>query len=441
MDGMSTDIQSYRLHCGFAILEVLRDSRGEAVDCEFKAVNTEFEELMGLAAGEAAGRRLTDIVPEINGEWISFCGRIAAGNLRAKFRTFFPRVGKRLEVALYSHAEGQIGALIADITLHAQSRAESQRSEDSFRSIAENAPEGIFISAGFDGPFLYANRCASELTGYSVDELMCAGPAQLVPADESDRIKHRMELRLKGEKAPETYPTTLLRKDRRITPVEVTGARVVWRGRPAVMTMMRDVSRHVLQEEELNRQLLALRAEWQQASQALEQKKEELAIQKASLDRTNREVVKTNSALSVLARNIDRRRDELEKKIAQVVSGKIMPVMNELRGDNLPAKSLAKLDMLSALLADLTPEGSKAHEVIAALSVTELRVALMVKKGFSSEQIATLLNTSLHTVKTHRRNIRKKLGLHNSKMNLSSYLKLKFSKDFPFVLKSEAAES
>ena len=92
-------------------------------------------------------------------------------------------------------------------------------------------------------------------------------------------------------------------------------------------------------------------------------------------------------------------------------------------------KSLAKIDVLSALLADLTPEGSKAHEVIAVLSATELRLALMIKKDFTSEQIAGLLHMSPHTIKTHRRNIRKKLGLHNSKVNLSSYLKLKFSKD------------
>ena len=118
------DNQFYRLYCGFAILEVLRDSRGEAVDCEFKAVNTAFEELMGLTAGEVAGRKLTDIVPEINAEWIHFCGRIASGNLRAKFRTFFPRVGKRLEFVLYSHAEGQVGALITDITLRLKTQAE-----------------------------------------------------------------------------------------------------------------------------------------------------------------------------------------------------------------------------------------------------------------------------------------------------------------------------
>jgi PAS domain S-box-containing protein len=431
---MPMDTQLYRLHCGFAILEVLRDSHGEAVDCEFKAVNTTFEELVGLTAEEVVGWKLTDIVPESNAEWINFCGRIASGNLRAKFRTFFPRVGKRLEFILYSHAEGQVAALITDITLRLTTQVELQQNEEGFRSIAENAPEGIFIAPGFDGPFLYANRCASELTGYSVDELRQIGPAQLVPLDDYPRIKQRMEQRLRGEKVQETYRTNLLRKDGQVTPVEVTGSRAVWRGRPAILTMMRDVLRYVLKEEELEQWALGFKAEWQETARTLELKKAELAAQKMNLDRTSREVVKTNTALSVLARNIDRRREELEKKIAHSVSGKIIPIMNELRSDKLPVKSLAKIDVLSALLADLTPEGSKSQEVIAVLSATELRLALMIKKDFTSEQIAGLLNMSPHTIKTHRRNIRKKLGLHNSKVNLSSYLKLKFSKDpSPFL--------
>ena len=330
----------YRMCCGFAILECYRDSRGEAVDCEFKAVNAAFEELMGLNAGEAAGRTLTDIVPESNAEWIKFCGRIASGNLRAKFSTFSQRVGKRLEFVLYSHAEGQVAALITDITLRLKTQAELQQNEEGFRSIAENAPEGIFIAPGFDGPFLYANRCACELTGYSIDELLQIGPAQLVPLDESPRIEQRMEQRLSGEKVQETYRTNLLRKDGQVTPVEVTGSRAVWRGRPAVLTMMRDVSRYVLKEEELEQWALGFKAEWQEASRNLELKNKELAAQRLNLDRTNREVVKINTALSVLARNIDRRREELEKKITQAISAKIMPLINELRRDKLPVKSL-----------------------------------------------------------------------------------------------------
>ena len=131
----------------------------------------------------------------------------------------------------------------------------------------------------------------------------------------------------------------------------------------------------------------------------------------------------------MLARVIDKKRDELEKKIARVVSSQIMPVIDELRGDRVPEKSLAKLDVLAAYLDDLTPGATKGHDVIVSLSSMELRVAVMIKKEFSSEDIARLLHLSPHTVKTHRRSIRKKLGIRNSKINLSSYLKLKLDKE------------
>jgi DNA-binding CsgD family transcriptional regulator len=50
-------------------------------------------------------------------------------------------------------------------------------------------------------------------------------------------------------------------------------------------------------------------------------------------------------------------------------------------------------------------------------------VAVMVKNGLTSQKIADMLYISLDTVKTHRKNIRKKLKIQNSKVNLTSYLR------------------
>jgi DNA-binding CsgD family transcriptional regulator len=57
------------------------------------------------------------------------------------------------------------------------------------------------------------------------------------------------------------------------------------------------------------------------------------------------------------------------------------------------------------------------------LTPTELRVAAMIKKGLPSLRIADKLCVSLHTIKSHRRNIRKKLKIENSAINLESYLR------------------
>jgi len=58
-----------------------------------------------------------------------------------------------------------------------------------------------------------------------------------------------------------------------------------------------------------------------------------------------------------------------------------------------------------------------------------LRIASMIKNGISSEEIARHLYISPSTVKTHRRNIRKKLNIHNSGMNLRAYLESQLGKE------------
>ncbi len=58
------------------------------------------------------------------------------------------------------------------------------------------------------------------------------------------------------------------------------------------------------------------------------------------------------------------------------------------------------------------------------LSTQELRVALMVKNGMTSHEIAGHLHVSPETIKTHRRNIRRKFGLTSSSQKLNAYLQL-----------------
>jgi DNA-binding CsgD family transcriptional regulator len=54
-----------------------------------------------------------------------------------------------------------------------------------------------------------------------------------------------------------------------------------------------------------------------------------------------------------------------------------------------------------------------------------MRVAVMVKNGLTSQKIADMLNVSLHTVKSHRKNLRKKLNIQKSDISLGAYLKSK----------------
>jgi DNA-binding NarL/FixJ family response regulator len=149
----------------------------------------------------------------------------------------------------------------------------------------------------------------------------------------------------------------------------------------------------------------------------------DLTWYQAELERANKELAMANTALSALAKSIEMTREDLLNKTALTISGQIMPLIGDIANDKLPEKSKVKLDVLAAYLRNM-PEGvSRAQDVIPSLSSMEMQVAVLITKGFSSEQIAQLLNRSVYTVKTHRRNIRKKVGILKSATDLSTVLK------------------
>ena len=56
------------------------------------------------------------------------------------------------------------------------------------------------------------------------------------------------------------------------------------------------------------------------------------------------------------------------------------------------------------------------------LSAREISISDMIRRGLSSKTIAEVLVTSVETVRTQRRSIRRKLGLISTGQNLEAYL-------------------
>ena len=165
--------------------------------------------------------------------------------------------------------------------------------------------------------------------------------------------------------------------------------------------------------------------EYKKTRETLEHSQVDLLDHKEKLEDLNRRLIQTNQALTVLAQNIAREREETEKRIVLKTRSLIIPIIERLQHDKNLRRYEAELSMLVKHLEDLTSGLASDTKIATSLSFSELRIASLIKNGLTSEEIAKHLHISPSTVKTHRKNIRRKLGITNQQQNLRNYLESK----------------
>jgi len=179
-------------------------------------------------------------------------GKLAASHYEFKIvrkdgtERWIEALAKRIEY----HGRPATQAVVIDITERKQAEMALQESEENFRKLAENANDGIVIAAG-DGKHVFANKRASEITGYTVNELLNIGYRELGHPGEQKKLKQRFKARMAGKKVPNHYETAIVRKDGKAVPIELTAAKTMWLGNPADIIVLRDISQRKRMEEML----------------------------------------------------------------------------------------------------------------------------------------------------------------------------------------------
>ena len=122
--------------------------------------------------------------------------------------------------------EGSLQSFIGtftDITYRKKIEEALREGEKNFRSLAENANDGILIAVG-DGRHVYANKRAAKITGYSVSELYKTTIRDLAHPDEFEKRKRRYKKIIAGKPFQIQYETMIIRKDGKAVPIEVASA-------------------------------------------------------------------------------------------------------------------------------------------------------------------------------------------------------------------------
>jgi len=142
--------------------------------------------------------------------------------------------------------------IIRDISQIKAAEAEIKRSEQNFKALAKNSFECIAIN-DIKGNYLYVNAQASELTGYSVEELLSLNVRDLTPVDSVEIVMKRVKDRIEDKTSSKYFESQLLCKNGKIIPIEIAATKTEWHEKPADMVFFHDISVRK-QAEEILRQ-------------------------------------------------------------------------------------------------------------------------------------------------------------------------------------------
>lgn len=135
------------------------------------------------------------------------------------------------------------------------------------------------------------------------------------------------------------------------------------------------------------------------------------------------ELEESNIALKVLLRQREKDQNEFENNILSNLKHLVFPYIEKLKKNRAMSEELVYLNIIESNLQEIvSPFSSKLSFLYLNFTPKEILIANLIKDGKQDKDIMEILNISLETVKSHRQNIRKKLGIYGKRTNLRIHL-------------------
>ena len=313
----------------------------------------------------------------------------------------FPTLGRRyMDIAYYPYFEddGSISGCVVnarDITESKQVEKALRESEERYKSLFKNNHSVMLLIDPESANIVDANPAAISFYGWSHEELTRKKITNINTLTER-QVFQEMK-RAKTEQRRIFYFKHRLASGK-IRDVEVYSGPIKVHGRELLYSIIHDITKRKQAELSL-----------------IERGKE--------LENKSHELEEVNAALKVLLKHREEDKKEFEEKVIANVKKLVIPYLEKLYNSRLNDRQKVYLNIAKSNLEDIVaPFLRQLPLKFSDLTPGEIQVAGLVKDGKTTKEIADLLNSSTGAVNFHRNNIRKKLGLRNTKTNLRSFL-------------------
>jgi len=229
-----------------------------SVEGLFQNVNQAFLEMIGYSREELVGQMsVEDITPQafLSDELSRVQELLRTGKPQQYDKEYLRKDGSRVPVSLaifvMRGSDGQaliIGAVAQDLSEHKHSLDALRESEEKYHSIFESANEAVFI-IGMDGRIKEANQRASEIYGYTHNELMTINAQELIHPDYFHMFVTHTQVLLE-QKYFQTEAINICKDGREIY-VNVNATRIEYDGQPCFLNCITDITGRKQAEKDL----------------------------------------------------------------------------------------------------------------------------------------------------------------------------------------------
>ncbi len=323
-----------------------------------------------------------------------------------------------------------------ELAQHRKTETSLRESEERYRRLLEYSPDPIVVY-NMEGKAVYVNPAFEQTLGWQREELL-GGQIDYVPEENRQETRDAIQCMLSGEKI-QLFETRRITRDGRVLDIQISSTLYEdHSGQPVGnIVTLRDITAQKRAERELhryherleklveartaeleksNRRLAREVEERRRAEKAQHRSRAELAAQSAHLE-------EVNTALKVLLKQRESDKGELEENLISNVRELVSPYLKRLKKTRINMDQASLVHILESNLDHIvSPFISRLSAKHYKLTPMEIKVANLIKAGRSSQEIADLLYVSKNTVLFHRYNIRRKLGLLNTKTNLATHL-------------------
>jgi len=277
---------------------------------------------------------------------------------------------------------------------------ESKRANEALRvsalawqTLFDAVTDSVFL-INSEGKILLCNKSTVNFLGKPINEIVGNNCWELVHAT-SEPIKGCPIVRMRETRRPESLELPV-------------GDRVLY------------VATHPILDQDGNLasavHIITDITERKRAEEALSKAHDELEIKTKSLK-------EINISMNVLLEKRVEDRILLEHNVLINVKKLIKPLFYKMRETELDDHQKTILSIIELNLDEITtPFTRKLSLKHLKLTPTEIKIANLIRHGMTTKKIAKLMNSSPRTIDTHRKNIRRKIGLKKKKENLRSYL-------------------